>query len=97
MTDQKTAQQAFREQYKVAENFAGGAWRAWVDFAASTTEFTFDAFEKSMNYNLNARAQADKFTTDTMLGFRRLYEDGWKMWQGYVQGVGEIVNRAAKN
>ena len=97
MAEQKTAQQAVREQYKVAESMAGSVVRAWADLAATTSEYAFNAFEKNMGYAQEARAQADKIMHETFAGYRRIYQDGVKTWQGYVQGVNEIVSRASQN
>lgn len=97
MAETKTVQQTAREQFKVAENTASTAWRAWVDLAATSTAYTFDAVEQSLNYGLNARAQADKLTSETLHGYRNLYQQSLKSWQSYVQGVGEIVNRARQS
>ena len=94
MAEQKTAQQTVREQYKVAENFAENMLRAWGDLAATTADLTFESFAKSLRYSQEARAQADRLTNEALTNYRRMYEDGLKSWQGYVQGVSEILNRA---
>ena len=93
MAEQKTAQQAAREQYKVAENAAENILRAWSDLAATTTELTFANVEKSIRYNQEVRAQADRLASEALANYRRIYEDGLKTWQGYVQGVSAILNR----
>lgn len=98
MADQKTtAQQAAREQYKVAETMAEGVLRAWADLAATTTEYSFEAFEKNVRYAQESRAQAEKVMNDTLAGYRRMYQDGLKTWQSYVNGVNEIVGRMSQN
>jgi hypothetical protein len=94
MAEQKTAQHAVREQFKVAENVAENMLRAWSDLAATTTELTFESFEKSLRYSQDARTQADRFANETLANYRRMYQDGLKTWQNYVQGVSEILNRA---
>ena len=94
MAEQKTAQQTVREQYKVAENAAENTLRAWSDLAATTTEFGFESFEKSLRYSQEARAQADQLTSEALASYRRMYQDGLKTWQGYVQGVSAILNRS---
>jgi hypothetical protein len=93
MAEQKTAQQTVREQYKVAENMAENMLRVWSDLAATTSELTFESFEKSVHYSQEARAQADRLATEALTNYRRMYQDGFKAWQGYVQGVSEILNR----
>ncbi len=94
MAEQKNAQQTVREQYKVAENVAENMMRAWSDLAATTTELTFESFEKSLHYNQQARAQVDRLVSEALTNYHRMYEDGLKTWQGYVQGVREILNRS---
>lgn len=93
MAEQKTAQQAAREQYKVAENAAENVLRAWSDLAATTAEFALENVEKSLRYSQEARAQADRLAGEALASYRRIYEDGLKSWQGYVQGVSAILNR----
>lgn len=97
MTDQNTAQQFAREQYKVAENAAGNALRVWTDLAATTTQYSFHAFEQSLRYNQEARSQAEKIAQDALSSYRQLYQDSVKTWQSYVQGVGELVGRLNQN
>jgi hypothetical protein len=95
MAEQKTAQQQVREQYKVAENAAQNTLRALNDLAATTTALTFDTVEKNLRYSQDARAQAERAALEAVASYRRMYEEGLKSWQGYVQGVSEIINRAA--
>ena len=94
MAEQKTAQQTVREQYQVAENAAENTLRAWSDLAATTTEFTFESFEKSLRYSQETRAQADRLTSEALANYRRMYQDGLKTWQGYVQAISAILNRS---
>jgi pterin-4a-carbinolamine dehydratase len=91
MAEQKTAQQAVSEQFKVAENVV----RAWSDLAATTTQFTFGAFEKSFHYNQEFRAQADRVVHEALDNYRKVYLDGLETFQGYVEGVNEIVTRTS--
>ena len=94
MAEQKTAQQTAREQYKVAENVAENMLRAWGDLAATTTEFTLENAEKSLHYSQEARAQADRLASEALANYRRIYQDGLKSWQGYLQSVGQVLNRS---
>ena len=82
MAEQKTAQQAVREQFKVVENAAENVFKAWSDLAATTTEYTFDAVEKSFHYSEEALAS-----------YRKVYQDGMKSWKSYVEGVSDIFTR----
>lgn len=97
MAEQKTAQQFAREQYKVAENVAGNALRVWADMAATTTEYSFQALEQGLRYNQEASTQAEKIAQDALASYRRFYQDGMKTWQGYMQGVNELVARLNQN
>ena len=94
MAEQKSAQQTVREQYKVAENMAENVLRAWNDLAATTVNLTFESFEKTLHYGQDARAQADRLANEALTNYHQMYQDGLKTWQGYVQGVSEILNRA---
>ena len=93
MAEQKTAQQVAREQYKVAENFGENTLRAWSDLTTASVEYGFDAFEKSVRYNQEAFAQATRLFEEGVASYRRIYQENLKSWQGYVQGVNNIVSR----
>lgn len=82
MAEQKTAQQAVREQFLVVESAAENVFKAWSDLTASTAEYTFDAVEKSFHYGEEA-----------LVSYRKVYQDGLKTWQSYVQGVNDIFKR----
>jgi len=82
MAEQKTTQQYVREQYKVVENQAETVLRTWNDLAATTAALSFDAMEQSLRYNQEATGV-----------YRRMYEEGLKRWQTYVQGVNAILTR----
>ena len=94
MSDQKTAQQTFREQFKVASNNAETIARAWSDLATTTAEFTLTSAEKSLSYSQEARAQADRLTNEAMASYRRIYQDGVNAWQSYFQSIGRVLNRS---
>ncbi|HNP70743.1 MAG TPA: hypothetical protein PLO33_14160 [Kouleothrix sp.] len=97
MAEQKTAQQFAQEQYKVVENAAGNAMRVWADLATTTTEYSFQAFEQGLRYNQELGAQAEKIAQEALANYRQFYQDGMKTWQGYMQGVNELVARLSKN
>jgi hypothetical protein len=82
MAEQKTTQQYVREQYKVVENQAETVLRTWNDLAATTAALSFDTVEQTLRYNQEATGV-----------YRRMYEDGLKRWQTYVQGVNAILTR----
>jgi hypothetical protein len=92
MAEQKTAQQTVREQYKVAENLTENVLRAWNDLATTTAEYAFDNYEKGLRYNQEARAQAERLAGESLASYRRVYEEGFKAWQGYVQSVSQILS-----
>lgn len=94
MAEQKTAQQAMREQYKAAEDVAENVVRVWSELTATTVDYTFDAVEKSVRLSQEARTQADKLVQGAFESYRRVYQDGMKSWQGYVQGVSDVFTRS---
>ena len=93
MAEQKTAQQQAREQFKVAENNAQSMLRVWNEALFTTTELTFDVTERSLRYNQELRSQTERTLNETLASYHGLYRDGLKAWQGYVQGLGEVVSR----
>ena len=94
MAEQKTAQQPAREQFKVAENNAQNMLRVWNEALFTTTEWTFDMAERSLRYNQELRSQTERTLNEALASYRGLYQDGLKTWQGYVQGLNEIVSQA---
>jgi len=93
MAEQKTAQQQAREQFKVAENNVQNMLRVWNEAFFTTTEWTFDVTERSLRYNQELRSQTERTLNEALASYRGLYQDGLKTWQGYVQGINEIVSR----
>lgn len=93
MAEQKTAQQQAREQFKVAENNVQNMLRVWNEAFFTTTEWTFDVAERSLRYNQELRSQTERTLNEALASYRGLYQDGLKTWQGYVQGINEIVSR----
>lgn len=93
MAEQKTAQQQAREQFKVAENNVQNTLRVWNEAFFATTEWTFDVAERSLRYNQELRGQSERTLNEALASYRGLYQDGLKTWQGYVQGINEIVSR----
>ena len=93
MAETKTAQQQAREQFKVAENNAQTMLRVWNEALFATTEWSFDMTERGLRYNHELRSQTERVLNETMASYRGLYQDGLKTWQGYVQGINEIMSR----
>jgi hypothetical protein len=93
MAEQKTAQQQAREQFKVAENNAQTMLRGWNEALFATTEWSFDMAERSLRYNQELRSQTERMFNEALASYRGLYHDGLKTWQGYVQGMNEIISR----
>jgi hypothetical protein len=93
MAEQKIAQQQAREQFKVAENAAHNMLRVWNDAFFTTTEWTFDMVERSLRYNQELRSQSERAMSEALASYRALYQDGLKTWQGYIQGINQIIER----
>ena len=94
MAETKTAQQQVREQYKVAESTVQNVMRAWNDMAMATAELSLDMAEKNLHYAQDARGQFDRVLQESLASYRRMQSESLKAWQGYVQGVNEIVSRS---
>lgn len=97
MSEQKTVQQQMREQYKVVEDTTQDVMRAWNDLALATTEFSFDVAQKSMSYGLGLRGQSERVAQEALAAYRQVYQDSFRAWQGYIQGVNEIIVRSTRN
>lgn len=87
MAEQTTAQKQLFEQYQIFENAFLGGVRAWNSMVTATTEITFDMAQKNLQYGQQLRSQADRNVEDTIVAYRKLYEDGLKTWQSYVTDV----------
>jgi len=94
MAETKTAQQQAREQFKVVEDNAQSAYRAWNDLALATVELSFDLIEKNLRYSQEARSQFERALQESLASYRRIHAETMKSWHGYVQGVNEIVSRS---
>lgn len=94
MAEQKTAQQHVREQFKVAEDRYQKVLDTWNDVLLATTDWTFDLAERGLRYNQELCVQVHRAVHESLATHRKLYQDGLKAWQGYVQGINEIVSRA---
>jgi hypothetical protein len=93
MAEQKTTQQQAREQFKVAENAFQNMFRMWNEAFFATTEWGFDMFERGLHYNQELYSQSERTMKQALTSYRGLYQDGLKSWQGYVQGINDIVSR----
>ena len=69
--------------------------RAWNDLATTTTDYAFGNLEKTMRYGQDARAQSERLASEALANYRRIYEDGFKTWQSYIQDLGAILSRAS--
>lgn len=93
MSDQKSAVQQFQDQYKVAGAMVQDGLHAWNDFTSATTEATFDLAQKNIHYGQHLVAQSERSAQEALTSYRQLYEESLKTWQGYVQGVSDLVAR----
>jgi len=82
-----------REQFKVAENNVHNMVRVWNEALLATTEWSFDVAERNLRYNQELRSQNERTLNEALAGYRSLYQDGLKTWQGYVQSITEIASR----
>ncbi len=97
MAEQEKIQQQLRQQYKVAQNNVQNALDVQSKLALATLEFTSDLAEKGVSYREAVRAQADRAAQEALAAYRQLYREGFNVWQGYLQGVSEILSQAAQD
>jgi hypothetical protein len=93
MAEQKTAEQQMREQFQVAETMYQNSVKVLNDVTTVASEFGFDMAEKNLRYAMDLQTQAERNVQDAMKTYRSIYFDGLKTWQGYVQGMGEMLTR----
>lgn len=93
---EKTAQQQVQEQFKVAESYYNNAFRTMNDLMSATTEYSFDVAEKSMRFATDLNGQYERNVKDAMTTYRAVYQENFKAWQGYVQGLTDLMTRVGR-
>jgi len=86
MTEPKT----IRERPRPVENPMQDAMETWNTFAQATTTLTFDLTSKAMQHTLELGKQTQQAADEVFGVYRKMYEDGFKLWQGYMADVNKV-------
>ena len=93
MANTQTTTDQVRAQFQAGEQTAQNVIQAATDLTVTTATYGFQAFEQGLHYATDLRGQSERLANETFQSYRRIYEDGLRTWQGYVQGVTEIMTR----
>jgi len=85
-----------RTQYQVADDYAAVMLRAWNELLATSTDMAFDVALKNWNYARNLRTSAEQAIEDALRTQRSLTGEMLQVWQGYANGVKEIVSKTVR-
>jgi len=86
---EETTRRYIREAGTASED----AFRMYNDMMATTTEFYFDMFEKTMHDSMEITTRAEHPMEDMMTMYRKTYTEGFKAWQAYWQDLNKLLPR----
>lgn len=84
------------KQYKVAEDYTAVASRAWNELVATSNDMAFDVALKNWNYARSLRNSSEQAMEDAIRTQRALASEMLQVWQGYTNGVKEIVSKTTR-
>jgi hypothetical protein len=84
------------KQYKVAEDVSAVTMRAWNELFTVSTDMAFDLALKNWNYAKNLRSSADQAIEDAVRAQRSLSSEMLQVFQGYYNGVQDIVSKSTR-
>ncbi len=93
MADKQNTTEQVRAQFQMGEQMTQKVIQAATDLTVTTATYGLEAMEQGMRYTADARGQSERVAHEAFQSYRRLYEDGVRAWQGYLQGVAEIMTR----
>ncbi|MBA3943058.1 MAG: hypothetical protein H0X37_00680 [Herpetosiphonaceae bacterium] len=93
MADQQNTTEQMRAQFQIGGQMTQNLIQAAADLTVTTATYGFQAMEQGMRYTTDVRGQSERLAHETFQTYRRVYEDGLRTWQGYLQGVTEIMTR----
>jgi hypothetical protein len=85
----ETSRRYIREAEKAGEN----AFRMSNDLMTTTTNYYFDAIDKTIHDSMELTMRAERAMGDMMTIYRQTYMDGIKSWQAYWQDINKTLVR----
>ena|SRR5690349_3305426 len=89
---EETTRQYMREAEDVAQN----AFRAGNDLMTTTMKYYFDTVGAMLRQSMALTNQAQRDLDGMMTIYRRIYSDGIKSWEGYLNDVNKIFVSSTK-
>ena len=89
---EETSRQYMREAEDVAQN----AFRTGNDLMTTTIKYYFDSFGTMMRHGMELTSHTQHNIDDMMTIYRRIYTDGIKSWEGYLNDVNKIFVATTK-
>jgi hypothetical protein len=89
---EETTRQYMREAEDVAQN----AFRTGNDLMTTTMKYYFDTFGTMFRHGMELTNHAQHDMDGMLTIYRRIYSDGIKSWEGYLNDVNKIFVRPTK-
>ncbi len=93
MAEKQNTTEQVRTQFQIGEQMTQNLIQAVTDLTVTTATYGFQAMEQGMRFTDDLRGQSERVAHESFQTYRRLYEDGLRTWQGYLQGATEIMTR----
>ena len=82
-----------RRYMREAESTARDTVRMWNELITTSTTYYFDTFGKSMRYGIEMNREIGESWEHLMTGWRKMYMDNYKGWEGYWENINKMVTR----
>jgi|SRR6478609_168202 len=94
-TTEKTTETP-RQYMREAEDTARNAFRAGNDLMTTTIKYYFDSIGAMMKHGMELSNYSQRATGNMMTIYQRMYSDGIKSWEEYVNDVNKIIVNPTK-
>jgi hypothetical protein len=84
------------QQYKVAEDWTTVGLRTWSELMSVSTNMAYDLALKNWDYTRSLRATTEQALAEAVRAQRSVANNMMQIWQGYNNGVKEIVSKTMR-
>jgi hypothetical protein len=85
-----------RRYMREAEDAAQSAFRVGNDLLTTTTYYYFDSLNRMMRGTVEITTKTQRTIEDMLTVYRKVYTDGVKSWEEYVDKVNKTFVRPSK-
>jgi hypothetical protein len=82
-----------RRYMREAETTARDTMRTFNDLLATTTNYYFDTWDKSLRYGMELTRYMQDAWENVMTTYRRMYTDNYKTWENYSNEISKLMIR----